>query len=71
MREYFDIVPMQPIEPAPHSLDEFARGDYWALLKREEGYVLEYISGEMYAHLKQLMRGEIESEQILLAHSAS
>lgn len=80
MSESFDIVPPQPMMPTP-SPDEVARGDWWSLLKREEGYVLEYISGEHGGRLKQLavneseaqrlMRGKDDVEQIIIDHGAS
>jgi hypothetical protein len=81
MSDYFDIVPPQSVVPTPPSPGEVARGNWWSLFKREEGYVLEYISGEHNGRLKQLVVsereaqqlvcGEADVEQLIIAHGVS
>ncbi|RYG65222.1 hypothetical protein EON80_17770 [bacterium] len=77
----FEIVAPQPVVPSPPSPDEISRGDYWSLLECEGRYVLEYISGEMFGRLRQLVvteeeaqqlkRGDVEAEQVIIAHGES
>ena len=70
MSELFKGVPKRKVvpdgrnSPAPPRPGELARGSSWALLQRDGGYVLHFMSGAVGGLSKDISLSEAEAEAI-------
>jgi hypothetical protein len=50
--------------PGRRQPGEVVRGSYWALLRRDEGYVIDYVAGQLSGENRQCAISEAEAERL-------
>ena len=64
----FTLGAMRTAEPVPRA-GEIARGDYWAILREGDDYLLCYLSGDLLGRERRLLLSEAEARAILAGHT--